>query len=120
MEKHCCLIFVYNADSTLYAQLTDAAHKLLSPETYQCNLCKITYSAVSMKQEWKEYLQTLPFKFHFMHRDEFHEKFPTLQRVSLPAVFLKDAEKVSVFLSAEELNEQSSIGDLIKALTTKM
>jgi hypothetical protein len=37
------LLFVYNADSGLAAALFDSAHKLLSPQTYACNLCALTH-----------------------------------------------------------------------------
>ncbi len=37
------LLFVYNADSGLVAGLFDSAHKLLSPSTYQCQLCTLTH-----------------------------------------------------------------------------
>ncbi|MGI8952546.1 MAG: hypothetical protein ACR2FN_13295 [Chitinophagaceae bacterium] len=47
------LIFVYNADADLFSTLTDFAHKILSPSTYQCKLCALTYGNISMKQEWK-------------------------------------------------------------------
>jgi hypothetical protein len=120
VEKRCCLIFVYNADSSLYAQLTDAAHKVLSPDTYQCNLCKITYSAVVMKKEWKEYVQTLPFQTQFLHRDEFRKEFPTLNQVLLPVILLGEKSEVSLLISAEELNAQSSLPGLMKLLNTKI
>ena len=32
------IVFVYNADSGLFNMVTDTAHKMLSPDTYECNL----------------------------------------------------------------------------------
>lgn len=32
--------------------MLDAAHKLISPATYSCSLCALTYGAVSMKRSW--------------------------------------------------------------------
>jgi len=49
------IIFVYNADSSVFAQVSDAVKKIVAPGTYQCNLCRITYGAVSMKDEWKTF-----------------------------------------------------------------
>jgi len=43
------IIFVYNADSSLFANITDFAHKIVSPKTYSCNLCKLSYGKFSMK-----------------------------------------------------------------------
>jgi len=36
------LLFVYNADTGRFNRLADAAHKVLSPQAYQCVLCKVT------------------------------------------------------------------------------
>jgi mannose-6-phosphate isomerase len=114
------LLFVYNADSTVFAQLTDVAHKLLSPATYQCNLCKITYSAVAMKQEWKDYVESLPLKVDFKHRDEFIKEYPTLRKTELPAIFKINREDLTLLISAEELNRQTSVQELMKYLDDKL
>lgn len=45
------LLFVYNADSSLFAQAKDYLHKTVSPDTYQCRLCQLTYPGMSMDQE---------------------------------------------------------------------
>ncbi|MEO6000620.1 MAG: hypothetical protein ABIN89_27480 [Chitinophagaceae bacterium] len=37
------LIFVYNADNSLFGTITDFAHKILSPASYQWKLCPLTY-----------------------------------------------------------------------------
>jgi hypothetical protein len=37
------LLFVYNADAGLVTGLLDTLHKVLSPSTYSCSLCAITY-----------------------------------------------------------------------------
>jgi hypothetical protein len=37
------LLFVYNADSGLFNSIAEAAHKIVSPQTYRCDLCRITY-----------------------------------------------------------------------------
>ena len=37
--------FIYNAKSGLANSIFDLAHKLISPDTYECNLCKITHGA---------------------------------------------------------------------------
>ena len=53
------LVFVYNADSGLFNAVSDAAHKIFSPRTYQCNLCALTHSAIGMRREWKQFLDSL-------------------------------------------------------------
>jgi hypothetical protein len=48
------LLFVYNADGGLLPGLKDMFHKILSPGTYPCSLCAVTYGATAMRPEWKE------------------------------------------------------------------
>ena len=65
------LLFVYNADTGLFSVMTDYAHKILSPKTYPCNLCAITYGNMGMNKQWKEYINNLTIPIEFLHRDEF-------------------------------------------------
>lgn len=111
------LIFVYNADSSVFSQVTDAIKKVVTPNKYQCNLCMITYGPISMKDDWKEFLDTLPFDKEFLHKDEFEKRFPDLSRAELPAIFVSHENGINVLLSAKEINGQHDLQGLID--TTK-
>lgn len=113
------LIFVYNADSGLFNTLTDIAHKVFSPETYACNLCVITHGAVGMRQEWKEFLETLDVPMEFLHRDEFHRKHD-MHELPLPAVLMSEEGRVDVLLSAEEIDQCRDIAELKELLSAKL
>lgn len=106
------IIFVYNADSSVFAQVSDAVKKVATPDTYQCNLCRITYGAVSMKDEWKAFLDTLPFEKEFLHRDEFGKKYPELSKVKLPAIFMSQHDVLHTLASASDINMQKDIEGL--------
>jgi len=99
------LLFVYNADSGLWNGALDVMHKVFSPKTYACNLCGITYGALSVKKEWAEFIKMLPLKTEFLHRDEWLEKFKRAD--NLPAVFLQNGEELESFIPAEEMNKLS-------------
>ncbi len=71
--KH-TLMFVYNADSGMFNTLSDMAHKVFSPRTYSCNLCALTHSTFSMRDEWKEFIESLGVELEFLHRDEFRKR----------------------------------------------
>jgi hypothetical protein len=114
------LIFVYNADSSLGAQLKDYAHKAVSPSTYECSLCQITYGGLGMKGEWKDFLKTLPQEVVFLHRDELHAQYPDLKGVKFPVVLKKEGDKLSEFISAEEINQQKTISDLKTLVSQKL
>ncbi|MBC6605739.1 hypothetical protein H8B13_02805 [Hymenobacter sp. BT188] len=102
------LLFVYNADAGLVSGFWDMAHKIISPSTYPCSLCSITYGATSMRPEWKEFLQSLPVEARFQHRDEFQREFPQLKDEALPVIFWEqDAHTLEPLITATELDSLS-------------
>ncbi|RME01906.1 MAG: hypothetical protein D6814_00615 [Calditrichaeota bacterium] len=106
------LIFVYNADSGLFNTLTDIAHKLLSPQTYKCNLCAITHTALGMREEWKQFVENLPLPVEFLHKDELEQQYH-LKSADLPAVYLaSDAAELTLFITPEQINGCVQLEDL--------
>ena len=112
-SKH--LVFVYNADSGMFNTLTDIAHKVFSPQTYECNLCAISHSYLSERSEWKEFIQELGVQCEFLHRDEFLKKYKSDEK-NFPVIFeLIDGELKSG-LSADKINNCKSMDDLMAAI----
>lgn len=110
------LIFVYNAPDGIGAALIDAAHKLISPATYPCSLCAVTYGAVAMRRDWKAYLARLPYPVKFYHRNGFARAFPGLN-VALPAILIADAGALPrVLIDAATLDKQTDVASLIATL----
>jgi hypothetical protein len=105
------IVFVYNADSGLFNTLTDIAHKALAPETYSCNLCAITFGLFGMREEWKSFLETLDSDMEFLHRDELGERYG-ITGTELPAIFLKQAGTLQLWITAVEINACGSIDEL--------
>lgn len=104
------LQFIYNAKTGLFNKLTDFAHKAISPATYNCNLCALTYGTFTVKQEWADYVKSLPIEVEFLYRDEWkfkaaHSDYP------LVALQTKESE-AEVLLNAEQLNELKSLQEL--------
>jgi len=114
------LIFVYNANSSVFAQVSDAFKKIATPDKYQCNLCMVTYGAVSMKDEWKKFLDTLSFQKEFLHRDEFHKQHPELKSTKLPTIFISQNNALNLLISAEEINKQKNITGLKDIISAKI
>ena len=113
------LIIVYNADSSLFAQVTDYLHKTISPHNYQCNLCTLTHNQLGMKQEWKRFLQSLPYSLTFLHRDEFKSLYPDYANEPLPAIF-KKLDTLQLLIDAENLNSVHSLSMLKQLLQSKL
>jgi hypothetical protein len=100
------LLFVYNADGGLLPGLKDMFHKILSPATYPCSLCGITYGATTMRPEWKEFIKALPVPVDFLHRDEFERDHPQWVRTPLPAGFaVAESGELTPFITAPEMDE---------------
>jgi len=111
------LVFVYNADSGMFNTLTDIAHKIFSPQTYECNLCAISHSYLSERSEWKEFIEELGVECEFLHRDEFFKKYSSEER-SFPVIFELIDGELKVSLSAEQINACKSIDDLKEAINS--
>jgi len=56
------LIFVYNANSGAINALLDSAHKIISPQTYDCKLCELTYGVFKEDEEWLRFLEGFRFR----------------------------------------------------------
>jgi len=105
------LVFVYNADSGMFNTLTDIAHKVFSPQTYECNLCAISHSYFSERDEWKEFISNLGAECEFLHRDEFEKKYRLKDQV-YPTVYLKNDSGLDTCLDAGAINECDSMDKL--------
>lgn len=110
------LVFVYNADSGPLNALLDFGHKLVSPSTYPCSLCALTYGPFGMKREWRAFTQELGLPLEFLHADELRTRYGA-QQAALPAVFLK-GEGLEPLLTRPDLDRCRTLDDL-KALVTQ-
>lgn len=119
MNRYRKLVFVYNANSSLFNQVGDLIHKTFSPKTYQCNLCGLTYSGIGMKNDWKKFIKSLPIKAEFLHKDEFLGQYPNRQNIPLPTVFVKKGNSLMQLISAEEINQKKKLEDLESLITQK-
>lgn len=120
-SKSGALIFVYNADSGLVAALFDSAHKLLSPSTYDCQLCALTHGLAGEREQWSAFLKTLDVPMEFLHRDEFRRHFPQLAGATvLPAIFRKgDDGTLAPLLDGTALRGISNLDALIEFVRTR-
>lgn len=112
------LIFIYNADSGLFNTVTDIAHKIFSPSTYACQLCALTHSYFSMRDEWKNFLQSIEIPMEFLHKDEFVKQYPS-QAIQFPSILLennnKQGDRLIELIDASMLNNCKTLDEL-KAL----
>jgi hypothetical protein len=105
------LIFVYNAESGFFNTLSDAAHKIFSPQTYACRLCSLTHSSLGMRGEWKQFVEGLSRPVEFLHADEFARKYGA-RGAALPAVFTVDEGGLKELVGESEINACGRLDEL--------
>lgn len=111
------LLFVYNANSGTINTLLDVGHKLFSPNTYQCNLCALTFNMFSENKQWKEFREESNIHMKFYHVDEFKKDFPKAS-YEYPLVLKQDDNRLNSFISKNELNSLTSLNELITRINS--
>jgi hypothetical protein len=114
------IILVYNANAGVVSQAFDFAHKIISPKTYPCSLCQLTYGNLGMKKKWKEFVTNLPFQPVFYHKDQFTNLYPQYEDHELPAIFIEDGLALKEIITAQELRSQEDLNSLINFVSRKI
>jgi hypothetical protein len=113
------LLFVYNANAGIVAGIMDSIHKTLSPATYPCDLCAITYGAFSMNPKWKAWLKAQPFESVFYHRPDFRTAYPDVT-VDLPVILVDRDGQVETLIAATEFKGAASVDQLIALIESRL
>jgi hypothetical protein len=113
------LIFVYNANAGIVAGLLDSIHKTVSPATYECSLCGITYGKLMMDRRWKAWLKTLPHEPRFYHRPDFRAAYPAIT-IALPAILIEHGNRIVPLMTADDIATAGSVDALIAALRARL
>lgn len=114
------LVFVYNADAGLAAGLLDLVHKTLSPSTYPCSLCGVTYGPLGMKTQWRDWLKSLPYESVFFHRPDFRTAYPAFADRPLPLIGRDGDDGLIELLGAAQLARLTTLDALIAALRERL
>jgi hypothetical protein len=109
------LAFVYNADGGTWNLLVDAAHKVLSPRTYGCSLCALTYGPMTMRRAWAAFVRDLPHDVRFLHRDDLRRETPGA-RFGLPALLERSNGEWVVLLDNATIDRCRTLDELIAAV----
>ena len=112
------LIFIYNAKSGIVNEFLDFAHKIVSPSTYNCNLCALSYGNFTMKKKWSDYISSLPVRSTFTYKDKVSEY--GYDNIKLPSIIFQDKSKSKVIISSEEINKLKKIDQLINILSDRL
>ena len=114
------LIFIYNASDDLPSISFDFIHKIISPSTYQCNLCNVTYGNVSMHKEWKEYIESFPLEIEFLYKNNYSQYYKNLKINEFPVAYKYNGNSYQVFISKKEFDLCHDLDDLIRIMNQKI
>jgi hypothetical protein len=112
------LVFVYNADGGAVNGLLDWAHKLLSPATYDCRLCALTYGNLGMKKEWRRFLEGLGRPVSFLHCDELAAR-EGVTGAPLPALYARRDGRLQLLIGAGDMNRCRTLEELERLVLEK-
>ena len=118
-DKLSRIVLVYNANADKISVLKDFFIKEFTPSDYPCNLCRITFGTFTMKTEWKQFLDSLPLKKEFLHKDEFAKKY-ALSITDFPAIFVGDENNLALLISRAELNKVHTLQALQQLVLQKL
>lgn len=114
------LLIVYNADGGLWNAFLDTLQKIVSPSTYSCSLCAITYGLLSMHNDWRRFLDSLPLTIEYFHRDEFTEAFPGTN-IAFPALLIAHGSaEPRMLIPAQELDDLADIAGLMERVEERL
>ena len=113
------LVFVYNTDSAIFRNETDASGTVVSSSARECSLYALTCRADGMKREWEEYLEGLGHRYEVMGRDEMETRYPAVG-VRLPAVLKDSGSELTLVLDAGAIRACRNLEELTDLLTYKL
>ncbi len=115
------LIFVYNANSGAVNALLDTAHKIVSPDTYECSLCALTFGNFKENITWKAFRESANVEMLFLHKNEFLKQYRSkwLPKYDFPIVLMKVDDQLEAFVTKKELNLVESTESLISLINNR-
>ena len=114
------ILLVYNADEGLFNAINDWAHKIFSPATYECPLCRFTYGLSGMLKPWKLFLERQPCPVEFLYRPYFRKAHPGFAAEALPLVLVESQGRLQTLLTAAEIAEVAGLEPLIGRMQVRL
>ena len=105
-------IFIYNAKGGKWNSTIDLVHKYISPHTYKCSLCKITFN-VGMKKKWKKFIENSPHSFIFLHKEDLVEHNLKRFEKELPLCLEKENGEYDIVITATKMKKLKNEDELI-------
>ena len=115
------LLFIYNVNSGKTRSFPDAILKAVCPQTYNCNLCTITYGIFKEDKTWKNFREASDLSMEFLHLDEFKKRYASKfgYKFTFPIVLSANQNELEIVVSTEKLNSLKNAEELIQVITNR-
>ena len=110
------LVFVYAVNGGVVAGLFDYVHKLVSPSTYPCSLCALTYGPTGQRAAWARTIADLGVDTEFLHRNEVEPS----ERAALPSIFIARDGVREPLISKDEIDRCADLDALIALVRSRV
>lgn len=114
------LVIVYNANAGLLAGVMDSVHKIVSPSTYPCQLCAVTYGLVSMRREWRAFLDEVGLDVVFHHRPDFRAAYCQAADWPLPLIAVDVDGVLAPLVNAGDFDDIADVATLIRVVRQRL
>ena len=120
MDVEVC--FIYNARKGWFYGVSDVLHKWWSPETYACDLCRLTHGVTRMRKELRSFLTRTGYRVIFFHLNDLPDSLAGSLNVAggAPAVLLRFNGEWKTLIAPAELKEQKGVHELLQLLQERM
>ncbi len=105
--------FIYNAHSGKLHALFDIAHKLISPQTYSCDLCQITHETFRENTEFSALKSQHPIEL--FHIDEYEAHYSAEEHY--PVIIVRRSGDIIQRINRDRISQLQSVEDLRALLT---
>ena len=115
------ILFIYNANSDTGSKLFDFAHKIISPATYDCALCSLTFGSFTENKQWKAFREQLlakGYELEFLYKDEFQKSYKSKfgHAYTYPIILAETPHDLEVLVTTEKLNGFETVEELVAAV----
>ncbi|GAB4339855.1 MAG: hypothetical protein Kow0037_25340 [Calditrichia bacterium] len=105
------LTLIYNAASGRRQAVLDSLHKALHPQSYPCDLCRLTHHFWGERKTWANFRKKLDGSISVYHKDEIPEELMHLA-ANLPVILVNTTAGWRILLKKTEIRQCANAEDL--------
>ena len=110
------ILIVYNASNDKLSSVFGMIHKVISPKTYACSLCKLTHGNFEIKAIWKRFITGK--NIMILYKSDFMKYYPeaNFEDHEFPMVLTEKNNMLKELLNKKELDQISNTEELIRKI----